>query len=82
MDKKTKKTETKSSVGGTNFLISIHQQEGNSWQGVVQWLETGEKVHFRSALELISLMDQAVATEKKTSETKRTWQGKSATKIG
>lgn len=43
-----------------NFLISISHRENHSWQGTIQWLETGKKLHFRSELELLKLMNDVV----------------------
>lgn len=43
-----------------NFLISISHHENHSWQGTIQWLETGKKLHFRSELELLMLMNDVV----------------------
>jgi len=59
---------------GTNFLITIHHQENHSWQGVVQWLDTGKTVHFRSELELLNLIHGAVEINKVSDEPLRTWQ--------
>lgn len=59
--------------GGTNFLISIYHQENHSWQGCIQWLDTGKKVHFRSELELMNLIHGAVTTNQTEEETLRTW---------
>lgn len=50
----------KDNIGGTNFLISIYFQENHSWQGSIQWLDTGNTVHFRSELELMNLINEAV----------------------
>jgi hypothetical protein len=50
----------KTTVGGLNFLITIHHTENNSWQGVLEWLDTRKKLHFRSALEMMSLINEAV----------------------
>lgn len=60
------------SAGGTNFLISIYHQENLSYQGVVQWLETGEKVHFRSELELMNLIHSATL-EQQGEQALRDW---------
>lgn len=54
---------TKSMSSGASFLVQIHHAEHQSWQGSVQWLDTGEVLHFRSALELTLLMDQAVQAQ-------------------
>jgi hypothetical protein len=56
-DKKQKKTVPK---GGPTFFIRIHYQQNASWQGSVQWLEGKSTRFFRSHLELILLMQEAV----------------------
>ena len=58
---------------GTNFLVTIHQQENHSWQGVIEWLDTGKKVHFRSELEMLNLISSAVAAQSKVAEPTRNW---------
>lgn len=60
-------------TGGTNFLISIYHQENHSWQGTIQWLETGEKVHFRSELELIHLIQSAAQVQGQDKDELRIW---------
>ena len=35
-------------------------RENASWQGKVTWADKGRSQHFRSALELLKLMDQAL----------------------
>lgn len=47
-------------VGGSTFLIRIYFKQHANWQGTIQWLETGKTVPFRSVLELISLLNEAV----------------------
>lgn len=42
------------------FIIRVEQRQHSSWQGRVTWMEKGETVVFRSALELLKLMDQAL----------------------
>ncbi|HAS73222.1 MAG TPA: hypothetical protein DCS67_03665 [Clostridiales bacterium UBA8960] len=54
-----------------NFLISINRRENHSWQGTIQWLETGKKLHFRSEMEMLKLMSDAILTEE--DETFRDW---------
>ena len=58
---------------GSNFLVTVHQQDNHSWQGVLEWLDTGKKIHFRSELELLSLMQQAVQSTQKEESTLRSW---------
>lgn len=73
MKKKNTYRQNVSTTGGNNFIISIYYQENHSWQGVVQWLDTGKKVHFRSELELMNLIHTAVlATQSETGDF-RTW---------
>ena len=46
------------------FLINIKYRQNSSWQGTVQWVETGKIQNFKSCLELIRLMDLAVTAGK------------------
>lgn len=46
--------------GKTNFLISIQYQDNHTWQGYIEWLEAGERLHFRSELEMLSLIQNAL----------------------
>lgn len=59
MKKTSNDALSKGPLGGTNFLISIRSMQNNTWQGVLEWLETGEKIHFRSTLEMILLLEEA-----------------------
>ncbi len=59
--------------GSSNFLITIYHQENHSWQGVIQWLDTGKKVHFRSELELLNLINSALHVTTKPMEELRNW---------
>lgn len=61
-------------VKGTNFLISVHHQENHTWQGSIQWLDTGQKCHFRSELELMNLIHGAVTAGVAAQEPLRTWE--------
>ena len=45
-----------------SFLIKIKYRQNSSWQGTVQWIETGKTQNFKSCLELIRLMDLAVTS--------------------
>ena len=56
-----------------NFLISIYKQENFSYQGEIQWLDTGKKVRFRSELELLNLIHQATQAEVNEKDSMRTW---------
>jgi hypothetical protein len=53
-------SEAESEPGGKQgFIIQIHFCRYSTWQGTIQWLETGKNQNFRSALELIKLIDSA-----------------------
>ena len=51
------------------FLVEVVDQQNASWQGSVKWINTGKKENFRSALELIRLLDSALTEEKKQGDT-------------
>ena len=42
------------------FVIQVQYRQNSSWQGQVIWVEENRKEHFRSALELMKLMDNAL----------------------
>ena len=42
------------------FKVKVIFRQGASWQGKLSWTEGKEEVSFRSALELIKLMDSAL----------------------
>ncbi len=43
------------------FVIHVQFRQNATWQGNVQWLEKNKKQNFRSALELIKLIDEALS---------------------
>ncbi len=47
-------------IGGSSFLVKIIFRKGVNWQGEVHWLETDKKKKFRSSMELIMLMQEAM----------------------
>jgi len=58
-------------IDGNNFLVTIYFHENHTYQGVIQWLDTGLKVHFRSQLEMLNLIQEACLINRK--DTLRTW---------
>lgn len=46
------------------FIVRVEQRQHSSWQGRVTWIEKGETVTFRSVLELLKLMDQALEQDR------------------
>ncbi|MDD3218023.1 MAG: hypothetical protein PHC41_03725 [Lachnospiraceae bacterium] len=53
---RNKKNDSDSQV----FVIDIHSTENYSWQGTLEWVDGQKGEAFRSALELIRLMDSAL----------------------
>lgn len=47
-------------VGKPDFQVRFHHCQNTCWQGELHWLNTGEKISFRSLLELVMLMQEAV----------------------
>lgn len=43
------------------FLIRILDRQNDTWQGELTWINSGEKAPFRSMLELVRLIDSALA---------------------
>lgn len=42
------------------FVIHVCYRQNASWQGTVLWVDEKKRINFRSALELIKLMDRAL----------------------
>lgn len=52
--------------GSTDFLIRINFRQHTTWQGEIEWLDgriKPPKIFFRSLLEMIRLMQEAVEKE-------------------
>lgn len=45
---------------GPSFMIKIHGSQNATWQGSLSFLDTRKTVNFRSALEMIKLMDESI----------------------
>ena len=52
-------------LGNSNqsFVIEVKSQENHTWQGTITWVEGKKKENFRSALELMRLIDSTLAGE-------------------
>ena len=42
------------------FIIDILYKQNSTWQGTVKWVNQGKSQNFRSALELIRLLDSTM----------------------
>ena len=49
-----------------SFVVHILQQQNASWQGTVTWVAENKPQNFRSALELIRLIDSTLQDGEKT----------------
>ena len=60
--------------GGDNqkgtFIIKVEYTQNNTWQGRITWAEENKKVSFRSALEMVKLMNEALEKVQQDSERK------------
>ena len=63
-DQMNEKNDTKAEykVVGTSFLIRIIYRQHASWQGEIHWLDGEKMMYFRSFLEMIMLMQEAIET--------------------
>ena len=45
------------------FVVHVNKAENDTWQGQVTWADKDEKLNFRSAMELMSIIDAALNTD-------------------
>lgn len=50
----------KKKTNKSTFMVQVIFQQNASWQGQVKWLEGEKEQSFRSVLELVSLMQEAM----------------------
>ena len=56
--------DSKNLVGHkASFIVRVTSRQYATWQGSISWTERGVTKHFRSALELIKLIDSALDEE-------------------
>ena len=46
---------------GASFEVAICFTRNATWQGRINWLQKNQQQNFRSALEMLKLMDEALA---------------------
>lgn len=44
----------------STFVVQIQLRQNDTWQGSLQWIEQNQNSKFNSALELLTLMHQAL----------------------
>lgn len=57
---KMKNEEMEQNRNTPTFLVEIKSCKNQSWQGRLTWIEENKTSNFRSALELMKIMDSAV----------------------
>ena len=45
---------------GNSFVIEVKSRENYTWQGTITWVEGQKKENFRSALEMLRLIDSTI----------------------
>ena len=50
----------KSGANAGTFVLKILNRQNSTWQGTVTWVEENKTQNFRSALELLKLIDGAL----------------------
>ena len=56
-----KKGSRKNSGGGNcTFQVTVRFRQNSTWQGSILWMEQNETQNFRSVLEMLRLMDEAL----------------------
>ena len=48
------------------FILEMGDTQGGSWQGRIEWIQGQKKENFRSAMELLRLIDSVVCKDEKT----------------
>ena len=58
----TAQNDNRHDVGSTigTFEITVKFMQNSTWQGQIHWVEKDRRQNFRSALELLKLMDEAL----------------------
>ncbi len=46
-----------------SFLVKVEHTQNGTWQGKVTWINENKEEYFRSALELLKLIDSAITNE-------------------
>ena len=49
------------------FVVHVQFRQNATWQGTIEWVEENKTQRFRSALEMLKLMEEALSTGKEIS---------------
>lgn len=53
----------KNNTNKSTFVVQVQFCQNSSWQGTIAWTEQKKEQRFRSTLELIKLIDEALTSE-------------------
>ena len=56
------------------FIVQVQFKQNATWQGTITWTEKKKEQRFRSTLEMIKLMNDAVAETGQIQEPMAAWQ--------
>ena len=62
--------QTESGGSKCTFEINVRFRQNASWQGQILWVEKNLKQNFRSVLEMLKLMDEALSDEARENSVK------------
>ena len=64
------KIDNQRDIGSTKgtFEITVKFMQNSTWQGQIHWVEKNQKQNFRSALEMLKLMDEALTDDGEDSQ--------------
>ncbi len=60
--------------GKATFILKVLYRQNATWQGNIQWVEGNKTKNFRSDLEMLKLMDDAVRMSYKSEDDTATWE--------
>ena len=60
-------------MGGQSFIVDIKCTQNHNWQGNLTWVDKKKTLAFRSALELIKLIDSAMESAAPEEEREISW---------
>ena len=52
--------ENKTGKTNETFIVKIFDRQHSTWQGSITWVEEDKTQNFRSALELLKMIDEAL----------------------
>lgn len=52
----------------TSFLVKIEYRQNTSWQGTIKWMDGKQTRHFRSCLEMMMLIEDAITSDRPESK--------------